>query len=319
MDDTDRKLILVISENPRMRTRDIAKRLGISRQAVHHRMQILAGMGVFRSMRAQPSAHYLNAVLAAVWGRSNAMSVEETMDRLGENEFVGRVVVAGGNYFYVLGNLRDTSEIDGYVEFIKQTAKMPEPIVGMANMNAGIMPDWVDGGKRKQSYKELSPLDLKIIASLRDDARKPAAKIAESIGVSTKTVRRHLEAMRADGSLDFDTPWDVPSGEDMLTLVHVNLRGGADKVLVARRLLSEDPVHFMYLRTFINLPDFLLGLICSDKMSEIRKILKRIGDDEDVEGAIPNLVYLERAYPTWDDNPQSRTRAPRRYVARPRA
>lgn len=299
MDDTDRKLMLLIYENPRMHNRELAKRLGISRQAVHHRMLALTRGGVFKSMKAIISVRYLDAVLAAVWGRSKTASVEKTLDRLGESEFVGRVIVAGDNYLYVLGCLRDTSELGGYLEFIEREAEMPEPILGMANFNDGIMPDWASGGKRRQSYKELSLLDLRIIVSLKDNVRRPTSEIADMLGVSAKTVGRHLENMRSEGSLDFDEPWDIPSGEDMLTVVQVNLRSDAEKAEVAKRLLSKDPIHANYFRSFSNLPGFLLGLINSDKMSEIRKILREIGEDEDVLAVTPNLVYLERLYSNW--------------------
>lgn len=299
MDDVDRMLVLLICENPRMQNRELAKRLGVSRQAVHHRMDALTKTGAFKRMKATVSANYVNAVPAAVWGRSKTTTIDETLDRLGENEFVGRVVVAGGNFLYVLGCLRDTSELDNYVEFVKRVGEIPEPTVGMATPNAGIMPDWIDGGNRKRIYKELSHLDLQIIASLKDDARKPIPVIARSLRVSAKTVRRHLENMRIDGSLDFDVPWDFPPGEDMFTVVHVTLRSDAEKSKVGKRLLSKDPIHAYYFRSFSNLPSFLLGLISSDKMSEIRKILREIGEDEDVLTVTPNLIYYERTYDNW--------------------
>jgi DNA-binding Lrp family transcriptional regulator len=298
MDDIDRKLLLLLYENPRMHNQELEKRLGISRQAIHHRMLGLAKSGVFRTIRPGISFHYVNAVPAAVWGRSRSLSIEETLDRLGGNDFVGRVVVAGGNYLYILGLLRNTSELDGYVEFVKRVAEIPEPTVGLAVMGDEILP-YLIGEKRKQSYKKLSPLDLRIIISLRGNVRRPTAEIAEMLGVSAKTVGRHMNDMISGGILDYDSPWDIPWGEDMLTVVHVSVRGDADKVRVARRLRSMDPIHLVYFRSFSNLPDFLLGLISSNKMSEIRKILAEMHEDEDVVAITPNLVYHERRYDNW--------------------
>lgn len=300
MDNTDRKLMLLIYEDPRMPFREIAKRLGISRQAVNHRMQVLTKFGVFRSIRATISVDYLDEVPVAVWGRSRAASVDETLERLGEIEFTTRVDVLGGNELFVVGGLRKLSELDRYVEFVKRAAEMSEPTVGIYCFGDGINPDLTDGGKRRQNYRELTPLDLKIIASLQDDARKPIAVIADRVGTSAKTVRRHLDRMKSEGSLDFDEPWDLPPGEDMFTLLRLNLRAGADKVRVARRLLSKDPLHVVYFRSFSNLPNFLIGLISSDKMSEIRRNLREISADEDVLAVIPNLIYLERSYVAWD-------------------
>ena len=303
--------MLLISTEPRMHFRELAKRLGISRQAVHHRMQVLTEIGVIQGTTAGISIPYLDAVPVVVFGRSKTASIEETLNRLEESEFSRRAVVAGGNFLYVVGLLRNISELDSYAEFVKRAAEMPEPTVGIYSLDAGLMPDYtVDGiGKRKQSYKELAPLDLKIIASLKDNARRSTADIADRVGVSAKTVRRHLEDMISEGSLDLDVPMDLPSGGDMFLVMHVNLRDGADKGEVGRRLLSKYPFQGHYVRTFSNLPNFLTWVFWSDKMTEIRKVLKEIGEDEDVLAVMLNFAYLERIYTTWRDKlPAVRTR-----------
>ncbi|MDH3366166.1 MAG: winged helix-turn-helix transcriptional regulator [Thermoplasmata archaeon] len=308
MDDTDRKLLLLISAEPRMHLRELAERLGISRQAAHHRIRVLTEIGVIQGMTAGISIYYLDAVPLVIFGRSQTASIAATLDRLGKSEFTRIAVVAGGNYLYVIGELRDTSELDGYAEFVKRAAEMPEPTVGLYSLDSELSPKYLDGGKRKRSYKELSPLDLRIISSLKEDARMSVADIADMVGVSAKTVRRHLENMISEGSLDLNVPWDPPSGEDVYTLVHVNLRGGADKAEVGKRLLSKYPIQVAFIRTFINLPGFLLCALCSDKMTETRRVLREIGEDEDVQAIMFNLNYFERKYSTWRDKlPEGRT------------
>jgi len=303
MDDTDRKLLTLLEANPRTHFRELAKRVGISRQAVHRRMQVLTDIGVIKGAIAGISIAYLDAVPMAVSGISKTASIEETLDRLGESEFTRRVVVAGGNYLYVVGFLRNISELGSYVEFVRQAAKMPEPTVGIYCLDDGLMPGYsVDGsGKRKQSYKELSPLDLKIIASLKDDARRPIAEIADMVGVSARTVRRHLEGMISEGSLDMSVPMDSALGGDMFLIMHVNLRDGADKREVGRRLISKNYFQDQYIRTHSNLPSLLMWVFWSDKMTEIRKVLREIGEDEDVLSVMLNFAYLERVYTTWRD------------------
>ena len=303
MDDTDRKLLTLLEANPRTHFRELAKRVGISRQAVHRRMQVLTDIGVIKGAIAGISIAYLDAVPMAVSGISKTASIEETLDRLGESEFTRRVVVAGGNYLYVVGFLRNISELDSYVKFVKRAAEMPEPTVGIYCLDDGLMPGYsVDGsGKRKQSYKELSPLDLKIIASLKDDARRPIAEIADMVGVSARTVRRHLEGMISEGSLDMSVPMDSALGGDMFLIMHVNLRDGADKREVGRRLISKNYFQDQYIRTHSNLPSLLMWVFWSDKMTEIRKVLREIGEDEDVLSVMLNFAYLERVYTTWRD------------------
>jgi Lrp/AsnC family leucine-responsive transcriptional regulator len=303
MDDTDRKLLILMGANPRIHVRELAKKLGISRQAVDRRMQALTKTGVIKGMIAGISIPYLDAVPVTVFGRSAAASIEKTLDRLGESEFTRRVVVAGGNFLYVVGFLRNISELGSYVEFVKRAGEMPEPTVGINCLDDGLSPDYsVDGvGKRKQSYRELSPLDLKIIASLKDDARRPVTDIADMVGVSAKTVRRHLEGMMSEGSLDMGMPADLILGGDMLLVTHVNLRDCADKVEVGRRLLSQSPFQDQYIRTFSNLPGLLVWVFWSGKMAEIRKVIREVGEDEDVLAVMLNFAYLERICPTWRD------------------
>lgn len=311
MDDTDRKLMLLIYEDPRMPIQELAKRLGISRQTVNHRIEVLTKLEVFKDIRAAISFHYLGAIPVYVWGRTIGTSIEKILDRLGETELTDTVIVLGGNNLLVFGVPRNASELENYVEFVKRAAEMPEPTVGMPCYGDGINPPSYDKGRQKQGYKELSPIDLRIIASLDDDARKPIAEIADSVGVSARTVRRRLDRMKFEGLLTFDIPWDLPSGEDMFTLMHLNLRRGSDKAKVARRLLSKYPLRVTVVRSFSNLPDFLIGLLKSDKTRAIRKILKEIGEDEDVLAVTPNLIYLEREYWSWDQKlPAALTRFP---------
>ena len=301
MDDTDRKLVILLYEDPRMPLSELAKGLGISRQTVNRRMQNLTKAGLFKSLRAEISMFYLDGVLVWIWGRSKAALLDKVLDNLGESEFTTRVTVAGGNELFVWGYLRRISDLSGYVEFVKRAAEMPELTVGLPCFSDGINPISFDGGHPpKEWYRKLPPPDQKILVAPKDTARKPIAEIAGSIGASARTVRHHIEVMRHEGSLDYAAPWDIPPGEDMITMIFVTLRRSADTVRAARRLLRIDSIHFMYLRQFSNLPSFLVGLITSDKMTEIRKILREIKEDEDVLSVTPNLIYSERGYTPWD-------------------
>lgn len=300
MDDTDRKLILHLCENPRMPVKDLAKRLGISRQAANFRLQNLTKAGLLRSIKAEISASRLNGVFVWIWGKSRATTLDEVLDSLGDSEFTTGAIVAGGNELLVTGFLRGINDLSEFVEFVRHAAEMHELTVGLPCYHDGINPDHFDGISAKGSSKRLSPLDLRIIAALRDSVRKPASAIARSMGISTRTVRRHLEAMKNDGSMDYYIPLDIPPGEDMYTLIFVTLKNKDDAVRTAKRLLRIDPVHLQFLRRFSNLPSILAGTISSNKMSDIRKILNRVEQDDAVLSVTPNLLYSERRYSQWD-------------------
>jgi DNA-binding Lrp family transcriptional regulator len=303
MDDTDRKMLVLIVANPRIHIRELAEKLGLSRQAVHHRIQVLMRNGVIQGTTAGISSSYLDAVPMTVFGRSNMTLTEEVFDILGESEFTRRAAVAGGNFLYVVGELREISELDGYVEFVKRVAKMSDPTVGIYCPDEELMPNYfVDGGgKRKKSSRKLSPLDLRIIASLKGDARKPIADVAKAVGASSKTVKRHLDDMISEGLLDLHALMDSPSGGDMLFALHVNLKDGYNKVEVGRRLLSRYRPLDSYIRTFSNLPGLLIAVIWSDTVPEMRRVFKETCDEEGVLSVMLNFCYLERIYGTWRD------------------
>lgn len=318
MDDADRKLLLLIGQNPRIHFRELAKRLGISRQAAHRRIQALTESGVIKPAMAGVSISYLDAVPLAISGKSMTESVEKTLDRLGESEFTRRVVVAGGNYLYVVGILRDISELDRYLEFVKRTAEMPEPEVGIYCLdNDGLMPYSVDGsGRRQLGNFELTPLDYKIVGALRDDARRPIAEIADFIGVSSKTVRRHLDKMISEGALDMNVPMDMSLGGDLFLVMHVNLKYGADKREVGRRLLARRYFQDQYIRTYSNNPSLLGWIFWSASMADVRRALSETGADADVQSVMLNFAYMERLYPTWRDRLPEMQAPPRRKKGR---
>jgi DNA-binding Lrp family transcriptional regulator len=181
---------------------------------------------------------------------------------------------------------------------------MPEPVVGIYRLDGVPMPDYhVDGVRvRKRNYKNLSQLDLKIIAALKDDGRKPVAEIAEVVGASTKTVKRRLDDMLSDGSLELHAIIDSPLGGELLSLTHINLRSGSDPAEAARRLLSKLSSLDAYVRAFVNIPDFFILIFWSDDLRIIRSKLREIRGDQDVVSATLNIGYLERVYETtWRD------------------
>ena len=300
MDDTDRKLLQLISEDPRMPIKELAKRLGVSRQTVSRRLQVLTKLGTFKCIKAKISySYYGDLTFPVIWGISKAESISDTLDKIGENESTFAAAVLGGGVMLVFGCLREASQLERYVESVKRVADMPEATMGLLGYHDGVNFDfWSEGATLSKSCRELTSLDLKIIASIHDDPRKPPEEIASTVGVSTKTVRRHIERMRLDGSLDFRIPVDFPPGESFFTLLFINLRGGADKVKVGRRILSRYPQRVLIVRPFTNIPDFLRALLRSDKMSETRRIVEEVGEDEDVLSVRPNLIYFWREYET---------------------
>lgn len=307
MDDTDRELLKLIIASPRIHLQDLAEELGVSKQAVHRRIAELRRTGVIQHMSANISYPYLSAVPVVVFGRVRTSPGESMLSKLGTNECTRRIVLAGGNYVYIVGELRDIGGLDRFAEFVKKAAEMPDPVVGIFCLDDDLWSDYpVDGVvERKSHYRKLSALDLRIISSIKDDVRKPVADIAELVGATPKTVRKHLDCMLSEGSLELHVFTDAYLCGDSCIVGHIDVKEGSDKVKVAKKLLRKHPFKEAYFRTYANIPGFLMLVFWSNKMKEIREVIRVIGEDEDVASSMFNLTYFQRIYPTWRDEPPS--------------
>jgi len=302
MDESDRKLMLYLAENPRVPYRELADKLGVSVQAVHRRIQLLMKMGVLRGFSAGVSIRHLGAIPVMVFGRSNTTSLEDTMRKLSKNELTSSVLVAGGNYLYVVGLLKSISDLERYADFVRKTGEMPEPTVGIYSLDAGLAPDFIDGGRKTaDEADELTPLDLRIVTALRKDCRKAVADVASEVGVSARTVTRRLERMFETGLVDLVVPMDPTATGDIVSTVHIHIKEGASKKVVGARLINKFSPRVWYLRSFTNLPDFLLGILCTDTMTELRGILEEIEKDDDIKALVPNIWYADYLFETWRD------------------
>jgi DNA-binding Lrp family transcriptional regulator len=303
IDDIDRQVLMLIVTNPRISFQDLSRKLGITKQAAHHRLRMLKESGVIEGMTADISVPYLGAVPVSVSGISKAPSVPKVFEKLGECEFTRRVIAGCGNYIYVNGILRNTSELDGFVGFVKRAAGIRAATVGLFSPDPDLMPNYVVDGitDRRPSYRKLSPLDLRIIISLKEDVRKPVEEIAKELDVSAKTVRRHLQDMTSQGSIDLHVKIDSPVAGDLMYLVHVNLRDGADRAAVGRRLLSRYRFRDAFLVVYDNMPNLLSWIFWTSEISKMREILSAVDKDRDIESLMPNLGYMMRIYPTWQD------------------
>lgn len=301
MDESDRKLMLYLAKDPRMPYRELAEKLGVSVQAVHRRIQVLMKMGVLRSFEASVSIRHLGAIPVMVFGRSNTSSLEETMKKFAKNEMTSSVLVAGGNYLYVVALLKSISDLERYADFVKKAGDMPEPTIGIYSLDAGLAPDFMDGGRRTSEKGELTALDKRIVSALRKDCRKAVADVADEVGVSSRTVTRRLDRMLEEGLVDLVVPMDPTMTGDIVSTVHIHLKDGAAKKDVGARLLNKFTPRMWYIRSFTNMPNFLLGVVCTDTMNELRGILEKIVIDADVKTLVPNIWYADYIFETWRD------------------
>ena len=211
MDEKDIKLCQILLNNSRTPYEELAERLYISINAVHKRVKALEELRIIRAFVARPSLAALNALNVWIFGRSESKH-HDVHSRLQENDSTYWVAYSGGEQVYVGGYLRDISELESYASFVRTSAQMPEPVVG-------ILPSF----PRRVSFEQLRQLDYQIISSLHRDSRKSLADIASEIHVTSKTVRNRLERMMNNQLVDLTMDWYPDASNDILAVMHLVL------------------------------------------------------------------------------------------------
>jgi DNA-binding Lrp family transcriptional regulator len=289
MDKTDLEISLLLSMNSRTPYRELASKTGLSINAVHRRIQLLKEAGVIGAMTAKPSFLALNATMVVIFGRSEAKFAFEDYRRLGNDDHTLRIGVCGGDNLFVHGLLRNISELGEYVAFVKKTAAVPNPTVGIVTL-----------GLATQVENTLKALDYQIIYSLHKDSRKEIPEIAEELGVSAKTVRRRLTNMIRGYLIELSMDWYPEASHDSLSIMSMQLKDSADKMKALTRLRTEYSPNMIWFWMFSNLPNLVMGMLWTKGMKELQDTCKRL-QIEDFDTVTPNVLCYSLVFDTWRD------------------
>ena len=299
MDGTDLSLIRILLFEPRLSYRELADRLNISVQAVHRRIQILMEERIILGFGTNISLRYLKAVEVMVQGTSRFTSREHMISELHSDDRISQILFGSGNMLFVTAILHDISELETFVSFVSRSAAMPEPIVAIVSHGlAGKAGERTD----PSTGPELSHLDKRIISSMRREARKAVADIASELNVTAATVKRRLDGMIEDGSVEFSLGLHPGLSGNIITIINVKLTEGADKMAVGNDFVQRFAPTVGYYRTFSNLPDLIVMLAWTKTLHDLELLLMEIEKCDRIRSAVPEIIYAGRYYETWRDH-----------------
>jgi DNA-binding Lrp family transcriptional regulator len=275
--------------NSRTPYHELAGKLGLSINAVHKRIKVMIDAGIIRTFTARESLVSLKAISVWVYGRSEAAHPGEIRTRLKNDESTYWVANSGGGYIYVGGYLRNLSELDSYVAFVKKEGEIGEPTVGIIPQLTSRFP-----------AETLRPLDYQILASLHKDARKPVTDVASEIRASAKTVHRRLERMMEKGLVDLSIDWYPDASNDIVSICHVSLAQNADRAKVTSSL-KERFQNILIEVLFSNLPNMTTLFLWTNSMRQMDDLRESIGKEEGVESVVMNVLQIGYMFDTWRD------------------
>jgi DNA-binding Lrp family transcriptional regulator len=296
MDQIDLRMFKHLIRNPRMTFRELADELDISLQAVHRRMQLAQDKGVVAKFTADISLGYLNATTAVIFGESSFGSLDKIIPQLSNNDCTSWVLIGSGNYLYVGGILRSIEELEEYSDFVMKRTQITNPKIGLQTFHAGGI---FGGGTHAEASSKLSKMDLRIINSLHNDARKSLSVIADELAVSARTVRRRLSKMVEDRVIELGVVMNPTKSGDTLAALEINLVEGSDKNEVKNFLNERFFIEVDFFRSFSNLPNFLMGVAWTFSLAELGDLIKELEGLDYIESTVPIVLYSGHYFDTW--------------------
>jgi DNA-binding Lrp family transcriptional regulator len=294
MDDTDLRLIQLLVWDPRATYRELGDALGLTVQAAHRRMTALAESKVIIGTATSISMPFLDATSVVIWGRGN-LDREGAVAAFNDDARIASVLLGSGGMLYVYAVLRRITELDDLMTTVRTKAAMTEPKIGLELLKRK--------GSRPSSIAEepLTDLDMRIVAAMSRDARKPAAEIAKEIGITAATVNRRLSRLLEIDALEFTTLLHPGFSGDIVAIMQIDLKQGSDRQqLIARLRAALGPAAEFY-RTFSNLPELVTCVAWTKSLRELEELSKTISKDQAVLKVLPDIMYTGWYHPTWRD------------------
>jgi Lrp/AsnC family leucine-responsive transcriptional regulator len=296
MDKTDMSLIMLLSANSRLSYAELAKKLNLSVNAIHKRIQLLIQTGVIRTFTAKVSLFSANAIVVFISGTSQLGSFQELPVKLKAYGSIYWLAEGGGKFIHIGAYLKNLSELVGLVEFLKKEAGFSEPTVGIM---ASIPFQVAQNSKPKDLT--LCDLDYKIIRSLKDDSRKAVSDVANEVSVSVKTVRLRLARMMKNNMIELGLEWYPDKSNDIITLLDLHLKPDADMAIVPYQILRKYSPNTLFYWCFVNLLSVVTYTVWTNNMNELQSLRENLEKEPCVSSIVPNILYTGYMFKTWRD------------------
>lgn len=289
MDEIDNAILQQLLINSRLTNREIAEVVNLSVSSVHKRIKALEDDKIITAYIARPSIQALNSIPIVIIGRTKIKSMESIQQQLGEHENVFTIAIASGKVLYISGILRNIAELQNLSSFVTSVAQLEDPIIGIVNEPFQSMP------------KQLSPFELKILKSLNRDARKSLIDVADEIGSTVKTVKKHIDLMIEEEKATFTIEWAPLYKESFISVFHLETQSGEEISTKINQLISKFQKNLVVCAGFANLPNFILLETWTQSPRESQEIEDELYA-EGFKDVIPHVLLSITWYNNWMDD-----------------
>jgi len=192
--------------------------------------------------------------------------------------------------------------MDFSIDFLKQLAtKVYDLVKPLLGTKEAAQKSKMDNSEEQGDIK-LSKLDFLIINALKDNSRKPVSDIADEIGTSTKTVRRHLNRLREKKLIDFSIEWYPDKSAVIISIIilKINPSVEVDKSKLMEQLRKTYGQTLLFSWNLSNLPNLMLVCVWTHTMKELQELEASLMPNN-FDSVNVTILVKGKMFPTWRD------------------
>lgn len=255
----------------------IARHVNQHEQTVRDRMARMESEGVIRGYHLWPNLRHVDQEVVSVHWELEDAPDDETLSRL---QAVDGVL--GALRFYGPHVCFDVSHSGG-----GQRDRRQQVIAHLLGEPHEVL--WSHDLAFPRVDRELSTLDWRIIHARRTNARLPATEVADEVGVTAKTVRTRVDAMRDEGSVDEYASVDFSAMTDSVPFILYiwTVPDGPDPIA---RLLDQLAEHRLgHFRASVPRSGMLVTQLVASNPAEVQQLVDAAKEVDGVDRAEPHM------------------------------
>jgi len=297
MDKIDFTICMMLMGNSRIPYRELAVTFNMSVNSIYKRIKSMVELQIIEKFVTHLSFYAFDPIPInfVMFGTSKTKNPNDLIEKLGKNENIYNVSYHSGNLFVIHAHLRDSSKLDPLVSFVRQVGQIPKLKVGLHSTPP-------QSTYRESKAGQYSKLDFFIINSLKDNSRKTVADIANEVGTSTKTVRRHLNRLIEEGLVLFSINWYPDKGSETIAMIILDLEPNAiiNKTDFIDELNRKYSQEILFSWAFSTLPNTIIICVWTSKMKELQELEASLRSEK-VDSISVNIGIKGILFPTWRD------------------
>jgi len=188
LDDLDLSILKMLMINSRGSDHSIARKLQVTTNTVKNRIRNLIEEGVVLGFETHLSATFFNATHCWLGAQLYGNEPEEKIvEEIGKIDKVSFIMPTTENLMLIALDFFNSTDLDNTIQQMSRIKEITE-------INTLIY-----SSQHVHKRIDISPIDWKIIKSIRLNSRKSPSEIAKECGVSTRTVNRRLRRLHDGG------------------------------------------------------------------------------------------------------------------------